>query len=129
MVKTKRKGGFRPGSGRKSGYEETRAVYLASLGVEECIKALKREGEYASLPVEVRLDLAARFAVKAIPQKIEGAEGLISTQIIVIRAEDGNKTKTISGRLHLHRSPISSNGVSLGNGQESLPDSEGSPTL
>jgi len=56
-------------------------------------------------------------------QHIKG-EG-VAPQIVIVRA-DGNKTETLSGRLHLHRSSVPGNGISLGNGEEPVSDSQGS---
>ena len=69
------------------------------------------------------------FAMKNIcgwrdEQHIKG-EG-IAPQIINIIRSDGNKTEALSGRVHIHRSALSGNGISLGNGKEPLPDSSGS---
>lgn len=97
MVKTKRTGGARQNAGRKGFSEENIARELIRLGATECIKALKKEGEYADLSMEVRLDIACKFAVKAIPQKIEG-ENLEIRQIVQVylpSLADANKHNTL----------------------------------
>lgn len=71
--KTNRTGGKREGAGRKSLFEEKLSAELADLSTKECLKALRRQGEYKDLPTLTRLALAEKFALKAMPQKVEGA--------------------------------------------------------
>lgn len=57
-------------------------------------------------------------------QHIKG-EG-IAPQIINIIRPDGHKAEALSGQIRILRSSVSGNGVGVGNGKESLPDSSGS---
>lgn len=81
MNKTKCKGGARKGAGAKPYATQLMARELVALGGAICLKAMKREGEYKDLDVAIILDLASRFAVKAIPTQIEGE--LLQTHQIV----------------------------------------------
>ena len=63
--------GLKGASGRK-GYQHERLVKeLIDRGANICLKALKREGEFQDLEIPVWLELASRFAIKAIPQNFE----------------------------------------------------------
>lgn len=94
MEKTNRKGGVRAGAGRKGFKDESLAKQLVSLGGEICIKALKREGEFADIETSVLLDLARTFAVKSIPNKIEGE--MVSNIINIVRYSETKKPQRVS---------------------------------
>lgn len=54
-------------------------------------------------------------------------QGMAPQIINVIRAEtNGSSPKKLAGQVHIHRSSLSGNGVSLGNGKKPLPDPSGS---
>ena len=111
-------------AGRKGFYEEQEVKKIVAKSNKIILWALEGKGKYKDLPATVLVELASRFSLKAMPQKFEG-EGM-APQIITIVRSDESPVKAVSGRVHIHRSPISSNGVSLGDGKEPLPDSSGS---
>ncbi len=117
----KNKGGARPGAGRKSLGDERAVMALRNEGIQITREALRREGIYAELPIQTIVEIASRIGVKSIPQKVEG--DLVPQQIITIVRANGSKAQALSGRVSIHRSPVSGNGVSLGNGKKPLRDS------
>ena len=57
--------------GRKTNYEEMKSSELAKLSTDECIKALKRQKPYQNIDDEIVLELASKFALKAMPQIVD----------------------------------------------------------
>lgn len=88
MEKTNRKGGARPGSGAKPYGDQLKARELVQLGSDVCIQALKREGEFKDLDKITWLDLASRFALKAIPQVVEAEITEKKYQEIVLKISE-----------------------------------------
>jgi hypothetical protein len=94
------RGGVKGRSGRKSLKDEQLAAHLADLSVRTCIKAINREGEYADLSREVILELASKFAVKAIPQFIESDTMDLHSNIYIVAPKsntaDINQNRVVS---------------------------------
>lgn len=88
MEKTKRKGGARRNAGAKPYADQLKARELAGLGIDVCIAVLKKQGEYADVEREVRIELARSVAVKAMPNIVEGHVTEEKYQEIVYKLEE-----------------------------------------
>ena len=112
-------------SGRRGYLDEIKHKKIIDL----CSSTIRKALEDETLDLEFRCELAKTLYAKAMPQAIDH-EGISSQIIQIIRPEqNGISTQTQTGSVRVFRSAFSSNGISLGNGKESLPDLEGTSTL
>jgi len=100
---------------------------IAPLARAKCKKAFETllsllDSDDESIQLKASIAIIERGYGKPI-QTIEG-EGIAPQVINIIRPEtNGHSLKNISGQIRLHNGAVPSNGISLGNGKEPLPDS------
>ncbi len=123
-LKKTTRGGVRPNSGRKGYADEIMVKKIMVAANNIILNTLEGKGKYANVSDVVVLDIASKFALKGVPQQFEG--DLLPNQNIIVVRFDGNQAKELPRRVHIHRGTVPGNGVSLGNGQESLPYPSGS---
>lgn len=118
-------------SGRKSNaYERTMGIILDREIAPLLTKGAKYVNKFfddPSISDQVKADFWSRFALRVMPQRIEG-EGIAPQIITIIRPEskDGNNPQKLAGQIHLHRGSVPCNGIGMGNGEDSLRDSKDS---
>ena len=120
------RGGVKGRSGRKSLNDERKIRTLMEKGIELTELVISRKGIFKDLKPEFIAEIAAKIAIKAIPQTVFNEGEAIHQVINIIRADNGRNAQKLSGRISVHRSAISGNGIGMGNGKEPLPDPTGS---
>lgn len=109
----------------KPTYNEKFSVALKRFKQIQYYKWLKQAAD-GLVPPAVFIFFAKNVLGMRDEQHIKG--DLPQTNIIVVR-NDGSKAQELSGRVRVLRGPLPGDGISLGNGQESLPDSTNPKTL
>lgn len=64
-------GGARPGAGRKGYYDEAMVKKIIGSANRIIFNTLEGKGKYSDVPLEVIIEVATRFALKAIPQAVD----------------------------------------------------------
>ena len=110
------------GVGRKGYLEDKTIQQVVRLSISIVLKAL-RDKTYDK---DKKIELARHFGLRGMPQIVEG-EGA-AQQVVIIRS-DAVQSQAVSGQVHLLRSPLSGDGVGVGNREVALPDSPGASAV
>lgn len=85
VTKTKRYGIKGHKAGRKGFYDEAMVKKIVNCSNSIVLETLEGKGVYADIPVEVRVEIACRFSLKAVPQKLESDGSFAPKTIVLVR--------------------------------------------
>ena len=85
------------GAGRKGFYDEEMVKKIINSANRIILNTLERRGKYADVDISVIIELASRFALKDIPQKIDGItfDARQIVQVYIPKYESGSEPNQV----------------------------------